>query len=64
MQRIFLEEVHQYATRLRDVFRPERDAAQSRADSATDASARLKELERRRAGLAEDVTESAQPTGG
>ncbi len=55
IDRSFRQEVHRYATRLRETFVPERDADASRVAALTEARDRLTALEARRASLFADI---------
>ncbi|MEZ5063634.1 MAG: dynamin family protein [bacterium] len=55
IERSFREETRRYAAQLRDVFRPERDAAVARAETLAAARERLESLERRRTELIAEV---------
>lgn len=55
VEKSFVAEVERYAAKLREVFTPERDAADARAARLADAVRRLEELEERRRALREPL---------
>jgi hypothetical protein len=62
IDRSFRQEVRHYAARLRETFAPERDAAAARVASLTETRDRLEALEKRRAGLLEQI-DALAPAG-
>jgi hypothetical protein len=55
VERSFREEVRRYASRLREILAPERDATEARAATLAESAGRLDELEARRARLAASI---------